>query len=77
MATLGGELTVTAEPRGRALIAGSLILSALGLALLIWWLLGIHRWWVLGAGALAGVTGGAIAARARREPEEPPEDAQH
>ena len=59
---------MSAEPRGRALIAGSLILSALGLALLIWWLLGIHRWWVLIAGVVAAVMGGAAAARARREP---------
>ena len=63
---------MSAEPRARGLFIASLVLSAVGLALFVWWLLGIYRWWVLAGGVLAAVTGGAIAARARREPGEPP-----
>ncbi len=63
---------MTAEPRGRGLFAASLILSAVGVGLLAWWVFGMRRWWAVVVGALAAIAGVAIAARARREPEEPP-----
>ena len=63
---------MSAEPRGRGLFVGSVVLSAIGVALLSWWVFGDTRhWWAWGAGALAAIAGVAIAARARREPEAP------
>jgi hypothetical protein len=63
---------VSGEARARGLFVGSLVLSAVGLVLLVWWVFGGRRWWALVAGALAAVAGVAIAARARRDPAEPP-----
>ena len=64
---------MTDEPRARGLFAISVVLSAIGVALLGWWVFGdTRRPWVLGAGALAAIAGVVLAARARREPVEPP-----
>jgi hypothetical protein len=61
----------SAEPqrlRGR-LFAASLVLSAIGVGLLAWWLLSDPRSWVtLGTGAVAAFGGAAIGARGRRMP---------
>jgi len=58
---------VSAEPRGRGLFVASLALSAVGLALLLWWLLSSPRsWWALLGGLAAAFAGASIAARARR-----------
>lgn len=55
------------RPRGRRLLAGSLVLSATGIGLLAWWLLSDPRpWFVLGAGVVCAFAGVAVGARARR-----------
>jgi len=53
---------------GRRLFAMSLVISALGVALVAWWVLRPPRsWWMLVAGAIAAIAGVAVAARARRD----------
>ena len=57
------------SPRARRLTAASLVPSAIGIVLLVWWFVdGARAWWMLAAGAAAAIVGAAIAARARREP---------
>jgi membrane protein implicated in regulation of membrane protease activity len=68
---------VSTEAHTRGLFIASLALSGVGVALLMWWVFGVRQWWTLVAGALAAIAGVAIAARARREPAEPPQDARH
>ena len=53
---------------GRRLFAVSLVLSALGVSLVTWWVLRPGRsWWTLAAGAIAAIAGVAVAARGRRD----------
>ena len=53
---------------GRRLFGASLILSALGVVLVAWWVLRPPRsWWVLAVGAIAAIAGVAVAARGRRD----------
>ena len=53
---------------GRRLFAVSMVLSALGVALVAWWVLTDARhWWMLGAGFAAAIAGVALGARARRD----------
>jgi uncharacterized membrane protein YfcA len=63
---------MSGNARARGLVVASLALSGVGAALLVWWVFGVRQWWTLVAGALAAIAGVAIAARARREPAEPP-----
>ena len=66
------EASVKPQPprRGQLFIA-SLVLSAVGVGLLAWWLLSEPRsWLVLGAGLVAAFGGAAIGARSRRTPPE-------
>jgi hypothetical protein len=56
------------SPGGRRLFAASVVLSALGVVLLAWWLLADTRaWWTLTAGAGAAIAGVVVAARGRRD----------
>ena len=61
---------MSAEPqsrRARGLFVASLALSAVALALLVWWLLSSPRpWWALLGGVAAAFVGAAVGARARR-----------
>ena len=64
---------MSAETGQRGVFVGSIVLSAIGVVLFVWWWFGIHRWWMLAVGALFAIAGVAIAARARRDPVEPPD----
>jgi hypothetical protein len=68
-----GAAEVSDETRQRGLFVGSIVLSAVGVVLFVSWWFGIHRWWMLGVGALFAIGGVAVAARARRDPVEPPD----
>ena len=51
---------------GRGLVTASVILSAIAVACLVWWLFDDARsWWALGAGAAAAVAGVVLGARGR------------
>lgn len=53
---------------GRRLFGASLILSALAVALVAWWVFADARsWWMLVAAAFAAMAGVAVAARGRRD----------
>ena len=53
---------------GRRLFAVSLVISALGVALVAWWVLRPPRsWWVLAVGSIAAIACVAVAARGRRD----------
>jgi hypothetical protein len=58
---------------GRRLFAMSLVLSAIGVVLVAWWVVREPRpWWMLVAGACAAIAGVAVAARGRRDVGEDP-----
>ena len=62
---MSGEIRT---PGGRRLFAASVVLSALGVVLLAWWLLADTRaWWTLAVGACAAIAGVVVAARGRRD----------
>jgi hypothetical protein len=57
----------------RGLFAGSVVLSVIGLVLLVsWFVRGGREWWMLVVGLVVAIAGASVAARARREPGEPP-----
>jgi hypothetical protein len=55
------------SPRGRRLFAVSLVLSAIGVGLVAWWvLMDARSWVVLCGGAVAAFAGVVVGAKARR-----------
>lgn len=62
---MSGEIQT---PGGRRLLRASVVFSAVGVGLLVWWVVSdVRSLWMLVAGFAAAVAGVAVAARARRD----------